>query len=118
MEDLKAKYAKEPKKIIKAEVAADKIMELRLRQAGRGQLAKTGESAYVDSVVSAKASDKKTDKADKSDQIGPEAGVLPPLYASLYFFPCTVVAHPPHCLLLMALDIGFKRMQINAAHFF
>jgi hypothetical protein len=51
VEALKVKYAKEPKKIIKAEVASDKIMELRLRQAGRGQLAKTGESAYVDSVV-------------------------------------------------------------------
>jgi len=60
------KYAKEPKKIIKAEVAADKIMELRLRQAGRGQLAKTGESAYVDSVVS--SSERASDKTEKGEQ--------------------------------------------------
>jgi len=48
---LKVKYAKEPKKVIKAEVAQDKIMELRLRQASRGQLAKTGGSTYADSVT-------------------------------------------------------------------
>ena len=34
MAELKEKYKKEPKKAIKAEVAMDKIMELRLRQAG------------------------------------------------------------------------------------
>lgn len=49
---LKEKYKKEPKKAIKAEVAMDKIMELRLRQASRGQLAKSGESSYADSVSS------------------------------------------------------------------
>ena len=38
------KYAKDPKRKIKIEVACDKIVELRLRQAAKGQLQMSGAS--------------------------------------------------------------------------
>eukprot|EP00614_Pseudopedinella_elastica_P014364 CAMPEP_0172583722 /NCGR_PEP_ID=MMETSP1068-20121228/3283_1 /TAXON_ID=35684 /ORGANISM="Pseudopedinella elastica, Strain CCMP716" /LENGTH=293 /DNA_ID=CAMNT_0013377615 /DNA_START=153 /DNA_END=1034 /DNA_ORIENTATION=+ len=55
VEQLKLKYDKDPKKKIKLEVVQDKIMELRLRQAGQGKIAKSGTVARLDSKAAAAA---------------------------------------------------------------
>ena len=55
---LAIKYANDPKRKIKIEVACDKIVELRLRQAAKGQLQMSGESlvrTQMDSARDAKA---------------------------------------------------------------
>lgn len=51
----KGKYAKDPKKQIKLDIAQDKIMELRLRQASRGQLKMSGEVLFKNNQYAAAA---------------------------------------------------------------